>query len=182
MEAQEKKNAFVQLRAERRSYRHIAGVLGISKTTCCNWEKELREAVDELKLEQLNELYTAYAMTKEARIKKLGNALERIDTALAGADLESMPPEKLLDYKLKYTAALKDEYAGADTPYRLSERREPKELVVALEDLLNRVRAGEVSAEQANRECAVIGSILKAYETTELKDKLEALEQVVGRR
>ena len=48
-------------------------------------------------------------MTKEARIKKLGDTLEGINTALDGADLSTIPPEKLLDFKLKYTEALKEE-------------------------------------------------------------------------
>lgn len=182
MESQEKKNEFIKLRASGCSYRVIADKLHISKSTCCNWGRELADAVAELKQEQLNELYTAYAMTKAARIRKLGDTLKNVDAALAKADLSGVAPEKLLDYKLKYTAALKEEYTGTATPYRLSEQRDPKEIVVALEDLLNRVRAGEVTTEQAAKESAVIGSILKAYETTELKDKLETLEAIVGGR
>lgn len=182
MESQEKKNDFIQMRAAGLSYRVIAGKLGISKSTCCKWERELADAVAELKQEQLNDLYTAYAMTKAARIRKLGETLKTVDAALEKADLSEVAPEKLLDYKLKYTAALKEEYTGTSTPYRLSEQRDPKELVVALEDLLNRVRAGEVTTEQAGKESAVIAAILKAYETTELKDKLETLEAIVGGR
>lgn len=182
MEPQEKKNEFIRMRAARLSYRVIAAKLGISKSTCCKWEQELDSAITEMKQEQLNDLYAAYAMTKAARIRKLGETLKNVDAALDKADLSEVAPEKLLDYKLKYTAALKEEYAGTVTPYRLSERRDPKELVIALEDLLNRVRAGEVTTEQAAKESAVIGSILKAYETTELKDKLETLEAIVGGR
>ena len=49
-------------------------------------------------------------------------------------------------------------------------------LLAALQDLLNRVRAGEVTTEQANRESSIISNALRAYEQTELKTKLEALE------
>lgn len=182
MEPQEKKNEFIRMRAARLSYRVIAGKLNISKSTCCKWEKELEAAIAEHRQEQMQDLYAAYAMTKAARIRNLGETLKNVDAALEKADLSEVAPEKLLDYKLKYTAALKEEYTGTDTPYRLSERRDPKELVIALEDLLNRVRAGEVTTEQAGKESAVISSILKAYETTELKDKLETLEAIVGGR
>lgn len=51
-------------------------------------------------------------MTKEARIKKLGDTLEKIEDAIAKADFSTVDPAKLLDFKLKYTEALKGEYIG----------------------------------------------------------------------
>lgn len=176
------KNEFVRLRAEGRSYSYIANELHISKSTCSSWEAELREAISELKQEKLNELYTAYGMTKEARIKKLGDTLEGINSALDEVDLSTIPPEKLLDFKLKYTEAMKAEYTGGGTPFTFGEKLDPKDIVTALGDLLNRVRAGEVSAEQANRESTVIANLLKAYETVEVKVKLDALEAIIGGR
>lgn len=183
MKPQEQKAEFIRLRAEGKSYTAIADTLHISKSTCTAWERELRAAIAELKQEQLNELYTSYFMTKEARIKKLGDTLDGIDTALAGADLSQMPPEKLLEYKLKYTEALKGEYTGSGTPYQFTaDKVEPQNIVTALADLLNRVRAGEVSPEQANRESTVIANLLRAYDTVEVKAKLDALEAVIGGR
>lgn len=182
MKPQETKTEFIRLRAEGRSYSYIADKLHISKSTCSSWEAELKGAIAELKQEQLSELYSSYAMTKEARIKKLGDTLESINTALDGADLTEIPPEKLLDFKLKYTEALKGEYTGSGTPYQFTDRLDPKEIVIALGDLLNRVRAGEVTAEQANRESIVIANLLKAYDTVEVKAKLDALEAIIGGR
>lgn len=182
MKPQETKTEFIRLRAEGRSYSYIADKLHISKSTCSSWEQELRGAIAELRQEQLNELYSSYAMTKEARIRKLGDTLESINTALDGADLSEIPAEKLLDFKLKYTEALKGEYTGSSTPYSFSESLDPKEIVVALGDLLARIRAGEVSAEQANRESTVIANLLKAYDTVEVKQKLNALEAIIGGR
>lgn len=182
MKPQETKTEFIRLRAEGRSYSYIADKLHISKSTCSSWEAELKGAIAELKQEQLSELYSSYAMTKEARIKKLGDTLESINTALDGADLSEIPPEKLLDFKLKYTEALKGEYTGSGTPYQFTDRLDPKEIVIALGDLLNRVRAGEVTAEQANRESTVIANLLKAYDTVEVKAKLDALEAIIGGR
>lgn len=182
MKPQETKREFIKLRAEGRSYSYIAEALHISKSTCSDWERELRDAVADQKRERLNELYTSYSMTKEARIKKLGDTLQSIETALADADLAEIPPEKLLDYKLKYTEALKGEYTGSGTPYTFSDKLEPKEIVIALGDLLNRIRAGEVTAEQATKESSVIANLLKAYDTVEVKAKLDALEAIVGGR
>lgn len=163
------------------SYSRIAAALHISKATCASWEQDLKDAISELKQEQLGELYESYYMTKEARIRKLGDTLERINAALDGADLTAVAPEKLLDYKLKYTEALKGEYAGGK-PYKFSGRMEPGEIVAALGDLLTRIRAGETTAEQAGRESAVIDSLLRAYDTAQLKPKLDALEAVIKER
>lgn len=182
MKPQETKTEFIRLRAEGRSYSYIADKLHISKSTCSSWEQELKGAIAELRQEQLSELYSSYAMTKEARIKKLGDTLESINTALDGADLSEIPPEKLLDFKLKYTEALKGEYTGSGTPYQFTDRLAPKEIVVALGDLLNRIRAGEVTTEQASKESTVIANLLKAYDTVEVKAKLDALEAIVGGR
>jgi len=87
LKPQEQKAEFIRLRAEGRSYSYIADTLHISKSTCTAWERELKNAIAELKQEQLNELYSSYYMTKEARIKKLGDTLDSINTALEGADL-----------------------------------------------------------------------------------------------
>jgi len=183
LKPQETKIEFIRLRAEGRSYSYIADTLHISKSTCTAWERELKNAIAELKQEQLNELYSSYYMTKEARIKKLGDTLDSINTALEGADLSQIPPEKLLEYKLKYMEALKGEYTGSGTPYQFTaDKIEPKDIVTALGDLLNRVRTGEVTPEQANRESTIIANLLKAYDTVEVKEKLNALESLIGSR
>lgn len=178
----ELKTQFVHLRAAGRSYDYIAKELGISKGTCTAWEQELKEAVQDLKQEQLTELYDSYAMTKEARVKRLGDTLNSIEDALSKVDLESIPAEKLLDYKLKYTQALKEEYTGAAASYKLTESLEAKDIVQALADLLTRVQTGQTTQEQAQREMAVLSSLLKAYDTVEIQAKIKAIEIAIGGR
>lgn len=181
MKPQETKTEFIRLRAEGRSYSYIAEKLHISKSTCTEWERDLKAQIAELRQEQLNELYTSYGMTKEARIKKLGDTLEKIDEALS-EDLGMISEEKLLELKLKYMEALKREYTGTTPPYKFSGKIEPKEIVNALGDLLERIRAGEITTEQAQRESGVLATLLKAYDTVEVKAKLDALETVIGGR
>lgn len=183
MKPQEQKTEFIRLRAEGRSYSYIADTLHISKSTCSTWERELQDTIAELKQEQLNELYTSYAMTKEARVKKLGETLNGINEALEAVDLSEIPAEKLLDFKLKYTEALKGEYTGSGKAYQLNKGNiEAKDIVQAYADLLARVQAGEISTEQASRESAVLANLLKAYDLVEVKAKLDALEAIVGGR
>lgn len=182
MKPQEQKQEYVRLRAEGKSYSFIANKLQISKSTCSKWERELGAEIAQLKQEELNTLYDSYHMKKEARIRQLGDTLGRVEDALAKVDLTEVAPEKLLDFKLKYTEALQKEYVGTDPAFKLGDSLDPKDIVTALGDLLDRVRAGEVTTEQANRESLILSNLLKAYETVEVKAKLDALEAIVGSR
>lgn len=181
MKDQETRQEFIRLRAEGKSFRYIAEALHIGRATCSAWEKELKQEVDASKQERLEELYDNFAMTKAARVKRLGSTLNRIKDALEEADLAAMPPEKLLDFYLKYAAALKEEYTPAPvTPPAKSTESELYIILGSLQALLEKVKAGEVTAEQAAKEQAVINSLLKAYEAVELKKKIDMLESIVG--
>ena len=181
MKPQEAREQFVLLRAAGKSYDAIAKELHMSKSTCSSWERELEQEIAKQKAEQLQSLYDQYFMTRQARIEKLGSTLGNIDDALAAADLSQMQPKELLEYKLKYTAALKEEYISTGSSPLPAELK-PAALLEALTDLLNRVRSGEVTQEQAQRESMVISNILRAYEQTELKAKLDTLETAIGGR
>lgn len=182
MKPQELKHKFIELRAENKSYDYIAKALNISKSTCTAWERELKAEIEKLKEEELTALYDSYHMTKEARIRNLGETLTRVDEALATADLQEVAPEKLLDFKLKYTDALKEEYVGKAPKVKLGKEVTPHTILLALGDLLDRVRAGEVTTEQANRESTILSNLLKAYDTVELQAKYEALQAIIESR
>ena len=106
---------------------------------------------------------------------------KRIEGALDEVNLQEIPPDKLLDYKLKYTEALKTEYIDLDT-MDPAPNTEPNTIMEALGDLLLRIKQGRVTNEQASRESMVIANILKAYETAKLKEKIEVLETIIGGR
>lgn len=113
MKSKETKEQFIRLRAEGLSYAKISEQLNISKSTCSSWEKELSAKIVELKQERLQELYDEYGMAKEARIKKLGNVLHKIDDAIDESDFSAMTPSQLLEARMKYQKALNDEYVPA---------------------------------------------------------------------
>ena len=84
--------------------------------------------------------------------------------------------------KLKYTEALKEEFTGIAPAHVFEDGIEPKDVVAALGDLLNRIRAGEVTGEQASRESLVLANILKAYDAAETKARVDALDAIIGGR
>lgn len=110
MKDRETQLAFIKARAEGKSYSTITQELGIAKATCASWERTLRGEIEELRQAQLEELYTAYSMTREARIKALGDILQGLDKAIAEKPLKELPADKLLELRLKYGRELKAEY------------------------------------------------------------------------
>ena len=110
MKDRETQLAFIKARAEGKSYSTISKELGIAKATCASWEQSLKGEIEDLRREQLEELYTAYNMKREARIKALGTTLQRLDSAIAEKPLEELPADKLLELRLKYGRELKAEY------------------------------------------------------------------------
>lgn len=181
MKPTELKQQYIQLRAEGKSYSFIAEQLHISKSTCTKWEREFAREIDELKRAELAELYESYSMTKQARIRKLGSTLDKINEALEKVDFSEVDPVRLMDYKLKYMEALKGEYVDTQ-PAIETKSIEARSILEALTDLLNRTRQGDITGEQAQRESMVLSNLLKAYDSTELKEKLDKLEAIVGGR
>lgn len=181
MKTLEDKQEFIRLRAEGMSYRKITKETGLAKATCASWDRELRAEIEQLKADKMQELYKSYHMTKEARIKKLGETLNKINSALEEIDLTTVAPDKLLDYKLKYSDALKSEYVEPSTK-DLKENFTAKDILEAIGDLLNRIKAGTVTPEQATKESQVYSNLLKAYENVELADKISLLEGIIGGR
>lgn len=162
MKSIDKKEQYITLRGVGKSIRTACKEVGISPSTGQEWEKGLKEQLEEAKAERLSELHEVYGMTKEKRIERIGNTLNKITDTLNTIDLTALPPEKLLELQLKYTEALKAEY----TPKRTKiEANSPKEaLLKVLLDTAEGVRSGELTAEQAKNETLAVANLLKAVD------------------
>ena len=167
MKTADKKAKFIELRANGLSYSKIAEQLNISKSTCTNWARELEAEVKKLQEDRLTELYSLYAMDKESRIRRIGAALTKIDTALEKKDLAELPADVLLKLKLKYEQELKSEYAEP-TGQNFTELT-VEEIIEALTALYRKQESGEVSPAQAKAQLATLTSLLSAEK---LKDSL----------
>ena len=146
---------FIKARAEGKSYRTISKELGISISTCSEWESSLADQIAQTKKEELEELYSSYNMTKQARIKELGEIIKRIDEArehIADKPLETLPEDRLIELRLKVMKELQAEY------------REP---VASSDDTLdglleeyNRIyeesRSGKLTATEAKAQLSIL--------------------------
>lgn len=159
MKSADKKREFIRLRAEGKSYRAIEAETGISRSTCSEWAHELRSDIDRLRQESLEELYAEYGMMREARIRRIGDTLRRIDEALAEADLTQLSPERLLDFKLKYNAALRDEYSAAPMEVTGAD----SDTLEAIQDLYRRTASGETTTTQAKAELNILEHMADGY-------------------
>ena len=161
MKSAEQKQEFIRLRAEGKSYRAIQAETGISRSTCSEWEKELRTEIDRLRAENLEELYSSYGMAREARIRRLGETLRRIDTALDGVDLSTLSPDKLLLLKLKYESALREEHSAATYTEATGAAGDTLD---AITDLYRRTASGDTTPEKAKVELSVIDHMVDGYQ------------------
>ena len=176
----DKQAEFIKLRAKGLSLRQCGEALGTNKDTCNKWDKELKAQIAKHKSERLQDVYTEYGMYKEARIKALGTALKSIDTELSTRKLSDVPTDKLLDYKLKYTTALSEEYVPIAPQTDEGRELDAKEIIRRLDDLYTRVRSGETTKDQASTELVVLGGMLRAYDTTELEEKMDKLRRAIS--
>lgn len=134
MKPAELKKEYTRLRVEGRSYSYITQELRINKSTCTKWEQELRAAIAQLKKEELNTLYEAYAMKKEGRIKRLRETLTLItvlDLIVKGFNIEEIKAGKHQDDFFKgmleaYNELVKGLHTGK------KEMDESKDLIRAL--------------------------------------------------
>lgn len=160
MKPNAKKLDFIRLRAEGKSYRAIEAEIGVSRSTCSEWERELSADIARLRQESLEELYNTYGMAREARIRRLGGTLQRIDEALEAVDFSQLSPERLLDLKLKYTAALREEY----TPMAYTDASgEAKDTLTAIQDLYRRTASGDTTTDQAKTELNILDHMVDGY-------------------
>lgn len=107
---QELKTQFIELRAKGLSYQKIAKRLKVSKSTLANWSAELEGEIASLRAMELEALYERYYLTKESRIKLLGDQLRAIQAELKTRSLDDVSTEKLLEMELKMLQALQMEH------------------------------------------------------------------------
>ena len=179
---EEQKCRFVMLRAKGYSYARIARELGVSKGTLAAWNMELEAEIARARAMELEALQEEFFLLKEGRIRLIGEQLKAIQTEIGKRDLSKVNTDKLLELQLRYFGELKGEYVETGQRAGIGPKLNSSDISEELHAVLARYRAGEISESQAKLEQAVLQSMLKAIEQTELAAKLERLEAVIRSR
>lgn len=179
---EEQKSRFIHLRAKGNSYARIARELGVSKGTLLNWNTELEADIAQTRSIELEALQEEFFLLKEGRIRLLGEQLKAIQAEISKRDLSKIKTDKLMELQLRYFGELKGEYVKTGERTRIDTKLTSFDIAEQLQTVLDRFRAGEIDESQAKLEQAVLQSILKGIEQTELAAKLERLEAIVQSR
>lgn len=179
---EEQKRRFIELRAKGHGYARIAKELSVSKSTLTNWNAELEAEIVRAKTVELEALQEEFYLLKEGRIRLLGEQLAAIRTEIGSRDLSKVNTGKLLELLLRFFTELKGEYVEVGQRTRIGPKLNSGDIASQLQSVLARYRAGEIDEAHAKLEQAVLQSMLKAIEQTELAAKLERLEAVVRPR
>ena len=159
------KEKYILLKAKGKIQRMITKKLHISKSTCSAWEKKFEFAISEKKQEQLDNLYEMYCMKKNLRIQQPGKTLIDINSSLKKTDLSKIPTEKLLDFKLKYINALKNEYTGKTMNF--PESIDLKSLILFFQNLINQFINSEICDKQIPVQISVLNSVFQILKQAE---------------
>ncbi|NLH41947.1 MAG: helix-turn-helix domain-containing protein [Planctomycetes bacterium] len=179
---EEQKRRFVFLRAKGYSYARIARELGVSKGTLTAWNTGLEEETARVRAMELEALQEEFFLLKEGRIRLIGEQLKAIQTEIGKRDLSKVNTDKLLELQLRYFEQLKGEYVETGQRTQTGPKLNSSDIRKELQGVLARYRAGEIGEHQAKLEQAVLESMLKAIEQTELAVKLERLEAAIQSR
>jgi hypothetical protein len=179
---EEQKHWFVTLRAKGYSYARIGRKLRVSKGTLTAWNTELEEEIARVRAIELEALQEEFFLLKEGRIRLIGEQLKAIQIEIGKRNLSEVHTDKLLELQLRYFEELKGEYVETGQRTRTGPKLNSSDIRQELQSVLSRYRAGEIGEPQAKLEEAVLQSMLKAIEQTELAAKLERLEAVIHAR
>lgn len=179
---EEQKSRFVHLRAKGYSLAKIASELRVSKGTLSNWGQELEDQIAQARAMELEALQEEYYLLKEGRIRLLGEQLKAIQAEIGKRNLSEVKTDKLLELELRYFGELKGEYVKTGQRTEIGTKLNSREIGEQLEAVLTRYRAGEIDESQAKLEQAMLQSMLKAIEQTQLAAKLERLEAIITSR
>jgi hypothetical protein len=128
MKSQETKERFIELRAKGYSFDKIKDELGVAKKTLVSWSRALDTEIEAAKALEIETLLEKHFLLKEQRLSRFGKILCSLDAEIEKRSLSEIPTDKLLEIRLKYQAALKEEIVE---PRFLSEEEVSQEKEIA---------------------------------------------------
>ena len=105
---------FIILRAQGWSFDRIAKKLKTAKQTLINWSGTYSVEISHLKALELEALQEEYFLTREGKIKLLGEAVKKLKTELDKRDLSDVPTAKLYELLDRYHELARTEAVDPD--------------------------------------------------------------------
>ena len=105
---------FIILRAQGWSFDRIAKKLKTAKQTLINWSGTYAVEISHLKALELEALQEQYYLTKEGKIKLLGEAVKTLKTELDKRDLSDVPTATLYELLDRYHELARTEAVDPD--------------------------------------------------------------------
>ena len=109
---------FIILRAQGWSFDRIAKKLKTAKQTLINWSGTYAVEISHLKALELEALQEEYFLTKEGKIKLLGEAVKKLKTELDKRDLSDVPTAKLYELLDRYHELARTEAEELEPNFR----------------------------------------------------------------
>ena len=109
---------FIILRAQGWSFDRIAKKLKTAKQTLINWSGTYGVEISHLKALELEALQEEYFLTKEGKIKLLGEAVKKLKTELDKRDLSDVPTAKLYELLDRYHELARGEVGEVEPDFR----------------------------------------------------------------
>ena len=109
---------FIILRAQGWSFDRIAKKLKTAKQTLINWSGTYSVEISHLKALELEALQEEYFLTKEGKIKLLGEAVKKLKTELDKRDLSDVPTAKLYELLDRYHELARGEVGEVEPDFR----------------------------------------------------------------
>jgi len=109
---------FIILRAQGWSFDRIAKKLKTAKQTLINWSGTYAVEIAHLKALELEALQEQYFLTKEGKIKLLGEAVKKLKTELDKRDLSDVPTAKLYELLDRYHELARGEVGEVEPDFR----------------------------------------------------------------
>lgn len=175
----EKRSAFVELRANGATIKAAAEHVGISERLGKLWAHELEGDVAVLTQSKQTAIYDKYGLRRSQRIERLAKVTDKLLQAVEHINIERLveeKPDKALELVLKFIDAIERE----EPKHVNAELQTAQGALVAIEALYRRVTSGEASRTQAETELRVILAALSGIDATKTSEKLEALEHALN--
>lgn len=174
----ETKLQFIELRAEGLSFAKCAERLHVAKSTLQEWDRELAAEIQERRDEREEEVYSLYGLSREARLRRMGEMLGRINAALEEKDLSEMSADRLLTMKLQYEKALKEDYKEPATV--LLPLFEEESLLSATRALLDAQLHGDIDPKNAKQHLETLKFLLTQRQAIDDSDPFNFSVRDIG--